>query len=312
MFLVFILLGKISLIAGVLDHLKPIGPKMEDHSFGPIDCVYLINLDQRPEKYEHSINELSPYGIHPFRFSAVNGWEDLTLEMINDLGVKYEEGMDHGFLATRYPLDGAKRQRESILETIDKVGEVYFCGGLSRGAIGIALSHLSIIKDAYDSGYEMIWIFEDDIQVLKDPKILIGLIDELNQIVGHDGWDIFFTDRDIRDAKNQYTPAAGYARRPNYQPKDRLRVRMNKEISPNLRKIGARFGCHSMILQRSALEKLLNFYKKYQLYHPIDMDMHAPEGMRMFTVLDDVITNMPGWISDNGHPFYKEKTNSLR
>lgn len=309
MFLLFVLLGKISLSAGIIDHLKPIGPKKGDHSFGPIDCVYIINLDQRPEKYEHCLRELQPYGIKPFRFSAVNGWEDLTLEIINDLGVKYEKGMDCGFMASCYePNEEAELGFSVVHQMIDTVGKVYFVHCLSQGAIGIALSHLSVIQDAYDCGYEMIWIFEDDIKVVKDPKILIDYIDELNKTVGKDGWDMFFTDRDIRNANNQYTPASGYARRPNYKPANMHRFRINKKISSNIRRLGARFGCHSMILQRSAMEKLLNFYKEYQLYHPIDMDMHAPKDMRMYTVLDDVVTNMAGWISDNGVANYKMKT----
>ncbi|MFI5334690.1 MAG: hypothetical protein ACHQT8_05960 [Chlamydiales bacterium] len=31
------------------------------------------------------------------------------------------------------------------------------------------LSHLSILQDAFDSGYETIWVMEDDIEVVRNP-----------------------------------------------------------------------------------------------------------------------------------------------
>ncbi|NGX36956.1 MAG: hypothetical protein K1000chlam2_00102 [Chlamydiae bacterium] len=62
-----------------------------------------------------------------------------------------------------------------------------------------------------------------------------------------------------------------------------------------------------MIVRRSGIEKLLNFFDMYQLYLPYDMEYHLPEGMRMFTVLDDIVTNISGGISDNGGPNYFKK-----
>ena len=41
---------------------------------------------------------------------------------------------------------------EFIKKTDEK--KTYFTLGMSRGAIGIILSHLSILQDAYDSGYK--------------------------------------------------------------------------------------------------------------------------------------------------------------
>ena len=39
---------------------------------------------------------------------------------------------------------------------------------------------------------------EDDIEVLQNPHRLSDLIDQLDLLVGSDGWDILFTDRDIK------------------------------------------------------------------------------------------------------------------
>ncbi len=292
--------------AKVLDHIQKIEDKSDIHHMRGIDFIYMINLDQRPENYQRSIEQLDPYGIYPYRFSAVNGWE-LTLETINDVGVKFAPGMDGGYLATCYPLEGTETGVEHRLEEMHEYGRPYFCGCLSRGAIGCALSHLSILQDAYDSGYETIWVMEDDIEVLQDPRVVSDLVEELDKVVGKKGWDILFTDRDIRGGNGQYVPCAGMARRPNFKPKNISRLHVNKPINETFRRLGARFGATSMIVRRSAMKKLLNFYEEYQLYHPYDMDYHLPEGMRMFTVLVDVITNIPGGISDNGRPNYLKK-----
>lgn len=289
--------------AAVLDHLRPVTGKSNVHKMKNVDFIYMINLDQRPEKYEKSINQLTPYGIYPYRFSAVNGWE-LTREEINDLGVKFAPGMIGGFRATIYPLDPSK---QADTEYVKNFGQTYFCHCLSQGAIGCVLSHLSCLKDAYDSGYETIWVMEDDILVIKDPHLISELIEKLDKKVGKKSWDILFTDRDIRNAQGEYQPTEGMAKRPNFNPKDTKRLYLKKNIDADFRKIGARFGAHSMIIRRFGIEKILNFYKQYQLYHPYDMDYHLPEGINIYTVQTDVVTNIPGAISDNGTPGFLKK-----
>ncbi len=266
-----------------------------------IDFIYLINLDQRPEKLKMSLDQLTPYGISPFRFSAVYGW-GVSLEVINDIGVTYREGMDDGFNATSYLTADLKPHHEKI----QTVGQTYFCHHLSRGAIGIILSHLSVLMDAYNAGYETIWVMEDDIDVVADPRVIPDLIDKLDDLVGKEGWDILFTDRDIRNRHGGYNPARGYARRPNFKVKNKARLYANLPISKEFRLLGSRFGATSMIIRRSGIEKILDFYKKYDVYHPYDMDYHVPEGMQMVTVLKDVISNKRDAISDNGQLKFKK------
>ena len=290
--------------AKVPDHLKKIENKTDGHTIRNIDFIYLINLDQRPEKFQLCIDQLHPYGIFPFRFSAVYGW-DLDLNTINDIGVKYVRGMDSGFMATTYLTGG---DFEPHHEKISIPGRAYFVHCMSRGAIGIVLSHLSVLMDAYESGYETIWVMEDDIQIVSDPLAVSYLIDELNKKVGKNGWDVLFTDRDIRNAKGKYNPAYGYARRPNFKAKNPARLNARRKISENLRVLGARFGATSMIVRRSGMKKILNFYKKYNVFHPYDMDFHVPQGMRMYSVLNDVVTNKTDAISDNGiNKFERER-----
>lgn len=298
----FLLLSFGPLHAELEDHFKPIThpAELSGHRMRNVDFIYMINLDQRPEKWQMSMEQLVPFGIVPFRFSAVNGWE-ISLEVINDVGVKFSPEMDDGFMATSY------HTFEPSHEIISHIGQTYFVHCLARGAIGCALSHLSILQDAYDRGYETIWVLEDDIVVIRDPHILSELIDKLDSEVGKGNWDILFTDQDMRRADGAYIPCYGAGRRPDinfgYKMNDfSIRLRMGDFI-----KIGSRFGTHSMIIRRTGMKKLLQFFKVHQFYLPYDMDMFIPYGIKVYTVVDDVVGNLPKAISDNGGPFYLNK-----
>jgi GR25 family glycosyltransferase involved in LPS biosynthesis len=263
----------------------------------------MINLDQRPEKWKFSVDQLAPFGIYPYRFSAVNGWE-LSLEDINDVGLKFSPEMEGGFLCTRYRLDG---NFEPSHEVLQNYGDTCFCHCLSRGAIGIALSHLSILQDAEDSGYETIWVMEDDVEVMRDPRILSDLIDNLDTLVGKENWDILFTDRDIRDANGVHKECYWAAKRPDFMPLRANDYATRIKVNPDFYKIGARWGAHSMIIRRSGIQKLLRFFKAHRIFFPYDMDYILVPGIKLFTVSEDVISNFPKAVSDNGGPNYLQK-----
>lgn len=159
-----------SLSAKVEDHFKPALDKPSALQMKNIDFIYTINLDARPEKFSKCLEQLRPYSIEPYRFSAVNGWE-LTLEEINDVGVVYEPRMKNSLMGTSYLLDG---DEEPFHNLINVSGRNYFCHCMSRGAIGIVLSHLSVLQDAYDSGYNTIWVLNDLNVVFHDPYCLIS------------------------------------------------------------------------------------------------------------------------------------------
>jgi GR25 family glycosyltransferase involved in LPS biosynthesis len=290
------------LSAKLEDHLRKISDKSDVYKIKNIDFIYMINLDERPEKYERSLKQLLPYGIRPYRFPAVNGWK-LSLDVLNDIGLKFQPGMQGGFMATSYITPDMQPTHEEIKH----VGQTYFVHCLGRGAIGCYLSHLSVLQDAYDSGYETIWVMEDDIEVIRDPKQIPLLIEKLDRRIGKENWDILFTDRDFRNGLGQAIPCTGFARRPNFQPREPKKFAMTKRIDSTFRFIGARFGAHSMIIRRSGIKKILNFAKTYQIFLPYDMDFYLPEGIRLVTVLQDIVANQPGAFSDNGYPSYMNK-----
>ncbi len=282
------------------EHLKPAENKSDIHTMRGIDFIYMINLDQRPEKWDFCNQQLNPYGIFPYRFSAVNGWE-LSLETINDVGLKFHPSMAGGYLGTSYPKEGLFEQDHSI---IGQEGRVYFCHCMARGTIGIVLSHLSILRDALDSQYNTIWIMEDDIEVLSDPRQISDLINKLDQTVGERNWDILFTDRNSRDPTGTEIPARGMAKRPNFNPQDKNQYNICRQITQNFIQLGARFGAYSMIMRRSGMKKIYDFITQHSVFHPYDMDFYLPPGLKMYTVVQNVVSNYPKAPSDNGGPNY--------
>ncbi|MBS0628279.1 MAG: glycosyltransferase family 25 protein, partial [Verrucomicrobia bacterium] len=224
------------------DHFKPAMNKTDAHKMKNIDFIYTINLDARPEKFQSCLDQLLPYGINPYRFSAVNGWE-LTLDDINDVAVTYEPWMNGSMFGTSYL---PENNGEPSHEQVSIIGKKYFCHCMSRGAIGIVLSHLSILQDAYDSGYQTIWVMEDDIKLIQNPHNLSSLIKKLDQLVGKGGWDILFTDQDTKNQNGDYVPCKGYALRPNFTPINPARFAERKAVGP-FTKTGARYGAYSMI-----------------------------------------------------------------
>lgn len=307
-FLIISLIAIGNLLGDIADHFKPCPDKSGNHQMRNIDFIYIINLDKRPDRFEDCSKRLNPYGIYPYRFSAINGWE-LPIEVINDVGLKYEPWMNKGIMGTYYYLD-EENNIQHAHEEIHVEGRTYFGHCVARGPIAIVLSHLSVLQDALDSGYETIWVLEDDIDVIRDPNMIPELIDKLDSLVGKDGWDILFTDRDIKKQNGEYNPCYWPARRPNFTPWNSAKFAQRKAISSDFQQIGARWGSHSMIIRKSGMKKILNFIKVYRIFLPYDMDFIFPSDshsdMRMFTVFEDVVSNQIDSTSDNGGPSYSK------
>ena len=260
------------LFAKLEDHLKKIIDKGEGHQIRNVDFIYLINLDKRPEKFASCLAQLRPYGIEPYRFSAVNG-RNLSREALDDCGVRFKVGMRGDIPGMYCPLDDGSL----VHELANVLGRAYFFDTMSLGTIGCSLSHLSILRDAYDAGYSTIWIMEDDINVIKNPHLVSACIDRLDQLVGHDGWDLLFTDQDmISDETGTYNSCFVCFIRPDFILKNPGRFFQRVVINDEFRRIGARYGTHSYLIRRSGMKKILDFVKRYNLFYPIDAEIFFP------------------------------------
>jgi GR25 family glycosyltransferase involved in LPS biosynthesis len=309
--LLFFLFYCIGLQAKLEDHFKTAENKSGVSRMRNIDYIYLINLDKRPEKFSQSAEQLIRYGIIPYRFSAVNGWE-LSLEAINDVGLKFRPGMTP-LTATAYPLETGG---DPIYEYMSIENRAYFVHGIARGTIGCALSHLSVLKDAWEAGYGTIWVLEDDIQVLNDPHVLSDLIDKLDALVGKSNWDVLFTDQDYRISENEYMIAFGAHERPDMDCSSQARYSekytLKRDISSDFRQISARFGTHSMIIRRSGIKKLLEFFQEHMIFLPYDLDNYLHPDIHRYCLKYDIVTNLLNALSDNSRPLYTENDSKVR
>ena len=286
--------------ASFADHLKKVeGSRVASSEIQGIDYIYLINLDKRPEKWERSLLQLNPYKIAPHRFSAIYGW-DLSAKAMNDLGVKYVAGMKISEVAVHFPF-GAKVL--GLFEQLSRAsqGKVFFSKSMTPGAIGCTLSHLSVLQDALDAGYETIWVIEDDILVEKDPHHLHTLIEKLDHLVGKEGWDILYTDHD-REDRDMY-PAGNdfesdlkgdlwYFWRPDRDlQKEKPRLARREILSEDFLRIGSRMRTHSMVIRRSGMQKILDFYKRSHMFIPYDHELAIIPDIKLISLRHNVVTH---------------------
>lgn len=289
----------------IFDFLKPALEKGANHKMRNIDFIYMINLDQRPEKFLATQSALRRYGIHPYRFSAVNGWE-LSKEAFQNVGLKLKEGMTPLLSTTYYSVDGKMIQSH---EYMDDPSKSYFCHCMAPGPIGCALSHISILKDAFESNYEVIWVLEDDIEIIRNPHILSDYIDKMNLTFGKNGWDILFTDYDGRKNEVEYNVCEAPAKRPDMDCSSNFRrghFSKKKKINKYFRELLARYGTYSMIISRSGIKKMLDFFVDHKIYLPIDMDNSYVPTIKRYGVMENIVSHKLDALSDNGAPFYKK------
>lgn len=284
-----------TLHADISKYFKKCENKSDIHKLRNIDFVYLINLDKRPDRWKSCMDQLHPYGIYPYRFSAVNGYS-FRLEELDEMGVKLSRSMKTKTKGIYYTLND-QGVPEAHQESMKKIGRTYF--GASLGNIGCVLSHLSILQDAYDSGYETIWVLEDDLEVLQNPWLLPELIDELDQLIGKSHWDILFTDVDKRDSKDVYMRCRSLNFfRPNYHHPHLVYFLLDRKINENFRRITSRCGTHSMIVRRSGMKKILDFVKQLKIFLPIDHEVCFVKDIHLYALCEDIVSNAIGSGSD--------------
>jgi GR25 family glycosyltransferase involved in LPS biosynthesis len=236
-----------------------------DSGMAGIDCIYVINLDDRPKKWKMMQDILNGFHLRANRVPAVNGWA-LT-----------------------------KRAKNALLGSYRRRAR------MNGGQIGCLLSHVSIMKDAYNRGFEKIWIMEDDIRFNESPQVLPALLEELTQL--DPGWDVFYTDTDAWrklniDATtlrkdNFFRPDQTYHSFDFYASRDR--------ISSNILTMRHRHGLYSYVVSKKGIEKLLNYFNHTYIWSAIDYDIHYIPCIRQYAFSREM-TYPDVMISDTSKP----------
>ncbi len=272
-------------------HFKAISQVERCHQIAGIDAIYVINLDQRVEKYERCLKQFLPYGITPQRFSAIYGW-DLSQEAFDEIGLKFLPPMDFlfdrrvFFRPSRHGDPGEPLNESSYGRTCVNIFTI-------AGAIGCALSHLSCLQHGLDSGYQTIWILEDDAQVNHNPHFLTHFLQKLDQEVGEDGWDILYTD-------NHHIFPAREGKYFHFRPDRPLFYHSfdNFEVGQDFIQINGRAELHSTIYRRSGIKKAIDYFTQFGLFHPIDIELYSIPHMRMYNLKHDLVGHSGSLLSD--------------
>lgn len=261
---------------------KPIIQTEEANQIAGIDAIYLINLDQRPEKYQRCLDLLRPYGVIPQRFSGIYGW-DLSQEAFDGIGLKFLPPM--GFLFDRRVFFRPSSHQDPG-EPLNASSYGRTCVNILTiaGAMGCALSHLSCLQHGWDAGYETIWVLEDDIRVNHNPHSLTYFLQKLDEAVGKDGWDLLYTD-------NHHIFPSREERYFHFRP-DRpvfFHAFENFSVGQDFIQINGRAELHSTIYRRSGIEKILRYFTQFGLFHPIDIELYSIPHLRMYNLKHDIV-----------------------
>lgn len=288
--LVFALLLFLQVHAGVLDHCKKIEMKQKGSPPKNIDYVYVINLDQRLERWLHSLKQLVPYEIIPQRFSAIYGWT-LTPDVLNDMGVVFQPGMWNGKENVMVFPPGKKGEWDFKFLSDALYGWTCFSGWTVKGTIGCSLSHFSVLKDAWESGYQTVWVLEDDFQIVENPHKLSDLVEELNQVIGPDGWDVLYTDRDFLDAEPKRCTIDQFPHlwRPDMPFRDIEPLCTHEDVNDHFIKIGSRMRAHSIIYSRTGIDKIMSFYQTHGNFLPYDQELALIPDINMFVLKTTIV-----------------------
>ena len=282
----------------ILRHLKQVENKNEKNQIRNIDFVYLINLAKRPDRLVNIIKQFSPYSIVPHRFPAIHGW-DLTQETFNDIGLKVLSTTSFDRPVHFSPVPGGARPQMITPSCIGKTCVHYT---MAAGALGVYLSHLSILSDAYQSKYRTIWVLEDDVTIKEDPHRLADCIDKLDALVGPDSWDVLYTDNDDCFTASNVMAHMGGGNwgRPGIPMKEALLE--NKPVGTDFIKNGGRCQAHSMIIRQSGIRKIVDFILPNGIFRPYDTELPYIPGLTFYNSLNDIVHGRDRTFSDT---FYR-------
>ncbi len=267
-----------------------LGSGAKNTSIANIDAIYVINLDQRVDKLQKVNNQFTPYGIQPYRFPAIYGW-NLSNQLLNQLGLLYQKGMVMGKWVNFYPPEGNLSLKTLLDEEF--YGKRCLSKSATLGDIGRLLSYLSILQNALNQNYETIWIIEDDISLQSDPHRLSGYIGKLDSLTRKD-WDILFTDLDNDYVANQ---KANCLWRPDFSTTSLEKKPSYHPLNQDFIQVSSKKKTTSMLMRRSGVKKVLDYEKKHSLFNSWEDELSIIPHLTMFS-MQESLTKENGGISD--------------
>lgn len=226
-----------------------------------VDCLYVINLAKRPEKWQRIQQICRDYALFPTRVEAVNGTK-LSRSILKTL-------------CGRYPI----RKK--------------------RGAIGCFLSHVSVFLDSYERKLNCVWICEDDIDFIENPHQMPDLLKKLTEI--DPDWDVLYTDPDTRIPECYHWKETVLPNMQSDFRPDQVHLPMEyyltkHVIDENFTRIGQRFGLYSYFVSKKGIQKLVHYFLHVFIWTEIDRDIHYVPDIREYALNKNVISH---WVQSD-------------
>lgn len=234
-------------------YLKDIPIAKRASGIDKIDCIYVINMKERKEKWQRTQKRLLEYGAFPNRVDAIDGWK-LKVGDYKKLKGGYSRWM-------------------------------------TRGKVGCFLSHLSVYRDAIRRNLKVIWVCEDDIQCDQDPRLLTSMIDKITKI--DPDWDVLYTDRETKSIHGGLLVPQLYSidkHNPYIPKRDPRRYLLREHVSEDFCKSGFRWGMYSMIISQKGLKKLYPLMLKMPIWGPIDEVIHFLPNIREYSCYEPIVS----------------------
>ena len=176
------------------------------HRIPGVDFIYVITA-KKCHRFNDLMRSFSKYGINPYRFTAFSA-KDLYANTMYRTCLRGKRGWRE-FEGNRLVARGGKFVFDSRKMCNPKEG--YVNRKMSIKSLSRALSHISIIRDALESGYETIWIMDSATEIRRDPNVLSTYIERANTEIPD--WTSLYTDYSERDEADQLkTPTKFYLR----------------------------------------------------------------------------------------------------
>ncbi len=230
------------------EHVKP-------HLERKIQHVYVVNMKNNPDRYKKISSELNSEGIKFSRFNAIDGYNLKIISKSGEIftGKDLKSGKAKLKMGEKY-----KVYCPNVVMNYRYIPKMYYAP-LVAGEFGCYCSHLEIMHDVIEKGYNAVLILEDDAEIYKGVAQKIKKLEQYLPDVKK--WDIIYTGLSMR--KNSY----GYFRK--FQP-----VIRNPEIKRITKFPLKIWGTYSFIINYSGATKILSEIESSGIYDPIDLNLY--------------------------------------
>ena len=219
-----------------------------------IDCIYVINLKKRAKKWKETDSQLKKYGLTANRVNAIDGWKLRSRQLLCLIG--------------------------------------FYNHQMLPGKVGCYLSHLSCLKDALERKFNLVWIMEDDIDIVKDPQHMTQLIKQLDEL--DPSWDVLYSDLDTRHINGKDRRPSTVRTHEFKNPYIKLNSKRNHfrrmTMNNKLRKTGFRWGMYSYIISTRGAQKIYDKLSEVPIWTPIDHMIHYVPDIREYSSIQRVVT----------------------